>query len=490
MLTPSTTPDKIPAMPGTLKFGLKYSLIVGLPALGILAILRLGPAAVAPASARAASRAPVPAHAALPDVGILLLQIGLVLLATRLVGRLFRKLGQPQVVGEMTAGLLLGPSLLGWIAPAASSALFAPDSLGFLNALCQVGLVLFMFLVGVELEPALLRGHGHTAVLTSHASILAPFFLGVVLAVPFYPRLAPPGVAFASFALFLGAAMSVTAFPVLARILTERKLHRTSVGAVALVCAAVDDVTAWCILAGIVIVARAGRDFFPLWRVLGGCAIFVAVMITGGRRIFRAFGRTFARRGSLSADSLAAILLCAFVSAWAAELIGIHALFGAFLAGAVMPREPGFARALTQKLEDLVVVVLLPLFFAFTGLRTSVRLLGAPGLWLSAALVLVCAIAGKLGGSALAARSCGMPWREAAGVGVLMNTRGLMELVILNVGLDIGVISPALFTMMVLMALVTTAMTSPLLAWISPAAARSDSPPAPDREKLAPSLIT
>ncbi len=447
-----------------MRFWLKYGLIVGIPAAGIVALLRIG-ARIHPAGQAAGWRPPhaAPGPFSLPDVGTLLLQVGVVLLATRLAGRLFSRLGQPRVVGEMAAGILLGPSLLGWVAPKLSAAIFPPASLGFLSALCQIGLVLFMFLVGIELDPGHLRGRGEAAVTTSHASILAPFFFGILLAFAFYRVLAPPGVPFASFALFLAAAMSVTAFPVLARILTERRLQRTSVGTVALACAAVDDVTAWCILAGVIVAARAGRDFLPFWRTVGGSALFVLVMLTAGRRAFRGFGRSFARKGSLSPDTFALALLCAIASAWVSEEIGIHALFGAFLAGAVMPRESGFARAITQRLEDLVVVVLLPLFFAFTGLRTSLRLLAGPGLWVAGALVLLCAIAGKFGGSTIAARACGMPWREAASVGVLMNTRGLMELVILNVGLEIGVLTPAMFAMMVMMALVTTVMTSPIL---------------------------
>lgn len=451
-----------------MRFWLRYALVVGIPAAGIVGLMAVGRRIHPGGPARGAAPTPHagPGSLALPDLGVLLLQVGVILLATRLAGRVFARMGQPRVVGEMAAGILLGPSLFGWMAPRLSAAVFPAASLGFLNTLCQIGLVLFMFLVGIELDVGRLRGRGHAAVTTSHASILAPFFFGILLAFPFYRRLAPPGVPFASFALFLAAAMSVTAFPVLARILTERRMQHTSVGTVALACAAVDDVSAWCILAGVIVAARAGRDFLPFWRTVGGSALFVLIMVTAGRRAFRGFGRSYARKGSLSPDTFALALLSAIAAAWISEEIGIHALFGAFLAGAVMPRESGFARAITHRLEDLVVIVLLPLFFAFTGLRTSLRLLAGPELWLAGALVLLCAIAGKFGGSTIAARACGMPWREAAGVGILMNTRGLMELVILNVGLEIGVLTPALFTMMVLMALVTTVMTSPLLAWI------------------------
>jgi Kef-type K+ transport system membrane component KefB len=405
----------------------------------------------------------------MPDIPVLLVQIGAILLAARLTGKLFRRFGQPQVVGEMAAGILLGPSFLGWLSPAVSAYLFPAASLGFLYALCQVGLVLFMFLVGVDLDPQFLRDRGHVAIVTSHASILAPFFLGTLLALALYPKFSSPAVPFASFALFLGTAMSVTAFPVLARILQERGLQHGPVGTVALACAAVDDVSAWCILAGVILVARAQPGASGLPRMLAGTVLFIVAMLTVGRLAFRRLEKIFQKRERLSRDALAIILLCVLASAWVAEWIGIHALFGAFLAGAMMPRDRALAEALTQRLEDFAVVVLLPLFFAFTGLRTSVGLLSGTSLWIGAGSIFLVAVAGKLGGSALAARFCGMSWREAAGVGVLMNTRGLMELVVLNIGLDIGVISPSVFTMLVLMALATTLMTSPLLSRIYPA---------------------
>ena len=452
------------------RFWVVYAALVGLPVLGVLGVLRAGAGRSAEGHAGFRPETAIPAIAGMPDIPTLLLQIGAILLAARLTGKLFRRFGQPQVVGEMAAGLLLGPSVLGWLLPAVSARLFPADSLGFLYSLCQVGLVLFMFLVGVEIDPQFLRDRGHVAIVTSHASILAPFFLGTLLALSLYPRFSGPEVPFASFALFLGTAMSVTAFPVLARILQERGLQHSPVGTVALACAAVDDVSAWCILAGVILVARAAPGGPALARMLVGTALFVAVMSTAGRVAFRRLGKSFQERERLSQDALAIILLCVLASAWIAERIGIHALFGAFLAGAMMPRDRALARALMQKLEDFAVVVLLPLFFAFTGLRTRIGLLSGASLWLGAGAIFVVAVAGKLGGSALAARACGMSWREAAGVGVLMNTRGLMELVVLNIGLDIGVISPSVFAMLVLMALATTLMTSPLLDRIAPAA--------------------
>lgn len=405
----------------------------------------------------------------MPHLGLLLVQIAVVVVAARAVGLLFRRIAQPQVMGEMVAGILLGPSLLGWLAPAVSASLFPAESLGFLNSISQVGLLVFMFLVGLELNPRLLRGRGYTALVTSHASITIPFFLGSLLAVQLYPRLSDAGVTFTGFALFMGAAMSVTAFPVLARILTERDLLRTRVGAVALACAAVDDVTAWCILAGVVALVRSWNAALPWWATVLGSAAFVAAMVFAARPLLARLERRHQRDGRVTQDVLAIVFLVTLASAWTTEALGIHALFGAFLAGAVMPKGEGFVRALTGKLEDVTVVLLLPLFFAFTGLRTRIGLVEGMEMWGWCALIVLVAVAGKLGGGAVAARMTGMTWREAGAIGTLMNTRGLMELVILNIGLDIGVISPAVFAMMVLMALATTFMTSPLLELVYPA---------------------
>ncbi len=399
----------------------------------------------------------------------LLVQVGVVLAVARIVGLAFRRIHQPQVVGEMVAGIMLGPSLLGWLAPGASAWLFPPASLGYLNSISQVGLLLFMFLVGLEFDVRLLRGRGHTAVVTSHVSIVVPFFLGAGLALFLYPRLSDSSIGFTGFALFMGAAMSVTAFPVLARILTERNLLRTRVGAVTIACAAVDDVTAWSILAVVVAVVRAGEAEVPLWVTLAGSALFVGLMVTVGRRMLGWLGGYARSRGRVTQDLLAVVLLVLLASAWTTERLGIHALFGAFLLGAVLPRERVLVHGLMEKLEDVTVVFFLPLFFAFTGLRTSIGLVEGPEMWMYCGLIILVAVAGKFGGSTVSARATGLGWREAGALGVLMNTRGLMELVILTIGLELGVISPALFTMMVLMALITTFMTTPLLELIYPA---------------------
>lgn len=396
---------------------------------------------------------------------LLLIQIVVILLAARLVGLIFRKLHQPQVIGEMIAGILLGPSLLGWLAPGVSATLFPPESLGFLNALSQIGLLLFMFLVGLEFDPKLLRNQGHAAVVTSHASIIAPFALGAGLAFYLYPRLSDPHVQFTNFALFMGIAMSITAFPVLARILTERRMLRSKVGMMTIACAAVDDVTGWSILAAIVLFTNASTGASPLWLTLAGTVVYLVVMILGLRPLVQRLAINFQMRG-ISQDMMTLIFLVLLVSGLVTEWLGIHALFGAFLAGVIMPKQHSFVHALTEKLEYVAVVLLLPLFFAFTGLRTSVGLLNGADMWFYCSLIIVVAVTGKFGGSTVAARWTGMAWREASAVGVLMNTRGLMELVVLNIGLDIGILSPTLFAMMVIMAIVTTVMTAPLLHWV------------------------
>jgi Kef-type K+ transport system membrane component KefB len=390
----------------------------------------------------------------MPDILLLLAQIAGILVAARLVGRAVALIGQPRVVGEMLAGIMLGPSLLGWVAPGLSHALFPAGSLGFLSALSQIGLVFFMFLVGLELDLKLLRGQGKAAVVTSHASIIAPFFLGAVLALFLYPRLSDDGVSF-------------TAFPVLARMLTERGMLRTRLGSVTIAAAAVDDVTAWCILAVVIVVARTAESAIPLPWMLGGTLVYVVVMLTVVRWALKRLEHALERRGGLSQDIVAIVVFLVLASAWTTERLGVHAVFGAFLAGVVMPRDEQLVRPLLDRFHDLMVILFLPLFFAFTGLRTSIDLISGD-LWLYCGLIIAVAVLGKLGGSALAARTTGMSWRDSWAIGTLMNTRGLMELVVLNVGLDIGVISPALFAMMVLMALATTFMTSPMLARIYP----------------------
>jgi K+:H+ antiporter len=402
----------------------------------------------------------------MPNLFTLTLQLAVVLAACRLVGELFRRIHQPKVVGEMFAGIMLGPSLLGWIAPHTSAYLFPASSLGFLNALAQVGVVVFMFLVGLNINPGELKKESHAAVLTSHVSITAPFVLAAFLALYLYPRLSDDSVAFTSFALFMGSAMSITAFPVLARILAERDLLASRLGTVAIACAAVDDVTGWCILAYIVVLIRSAHSATSIWVTVAGILVFGLAMIHGVRRLLRGFERVYQKKRALSENLLALMMLLVLASSLLTEYLGIHLLFGAFLMGAIMPKEHHFVRYVLDRFETITVTLLLPLFFAFTGLRTNIGLVKGPEMWMYCALIIFVATAGKLGGSTLASWLSGMPLREAAGLGTLMNTRGLMELVILNIGLDIGVISPALFSMMVLMALFTTFMTTPVLRLI------------------------
>jgi Kef-type K+ transport system membrane component KefB len=448
-----------------------YAALVVAPLAALVVVLQSmrdrgpGIAAIAGASALAAST-PAGDHAPLPVLSLLLAQLGAVLTACWIVGRIVRAFGQPRVVGEMLAGILLGPSVLGVAAPSLDAALFPAGSLGYLSALAHVGLVLFMFLVGLEVDPAALRNRARAALVISHAGIAIPLFLGVLLATTLYPALAPNGISFTPFALFIGAALSVTAFPVLARILQERSLTGTQVGMTAIACAAVADVTAWCMLAGVIVLVRVdtggGR---ALGVTLGGSALFVVAMLTVGRGAMRYVGHRVS--GSADAamprDLLALLVIGVFASAWMTEAIGIHALFGAFAIGVVAPKDERFVRAIRMRFEEAMIVVFLPLFFAFSGLRMHLDLLASRAMIGTTLVVAAVAVAGKLGGSALAARAAGIPAREALALGALMNTRGLMELVILNIGLDVGVISATIYSMLVIMAFVTTAMTTPLI---------------------------
>jgi Kef-type K+ transport system membrane component KefB len=452
---------------GKRKLILAYLVLAGVPIVALVGVLAAGARLAAPHIAGAIpSIQPHAKPAESSALIILVAQIAVIILASRVVGYLFRKIGQPQVVGEMLAGIMLGPSLLGWMAPDFSAALFPAASLTLLNAVSQLGLVLFMFLVGLELNAKELYEHGSATILMSHVSIVVPFVLAAVLSLYLYPRLSDDSVSFMGFALFMGAAMSITAFPVLARILTDRQLLRTRMGTIAIACAAVDDVSGWCILAYIVVLIRASQSARPLWMTLAGLAIFLLVMIWGLRRMLTRFERHYARNGALSDDALAMILLFVLLSSFSTEALGLHLLFGAFMAGAVMPKDARFTAYLTERFESVTVLLLLPLFFAFTGLRTRVGLVKGGEMWFYCVLIIAVAVLGKLGGTSIAARAGGLGWRDATALGILMNTRGLMELVILNIGLDLKVISPALFSMMVLMALITTFMTTPLLQWI------------------------
>ncbi len=396
----------------------------------------------------------------------LLLQIILILCTARFVGRVFRHFHQPQVMGEMMAGILLGPSLLGWLAPSVFNTVFPSQSLDFINALSQVGLVIFMFQVGLELDPRALRRLGYRVIAISNASIVLPFILGVLLALFLKPVLAKPGVTTLAFTFFFGAAMSITAFPVLARILSDHHLLHTRLGTLAITCAAIDDISGWCILAALLVTAKSAGSTATLWLTLALTLLYLAVMICIVGPLARRFQIDFAKQDTMSQDRLAVIIIIALASSLATQWIGIHPLFGAFVAGVIMPKHEGFKRALSGRLYDSVVVLLLPMFFVYTGLRTKLGLLDQGWMWVVSGIIILVAIAGKFGGSTISARLAGIPWREAGALGILMNTRGLMELVLLNIGLEIGVISQTVFTMLVIMAIVTTLMTAPILDWL------------------------
>jgi len=404
----------------------------------------------------------------------LLLALAVVVATTRGVGAVFKRFHQPAVVGEIFAGILLGPSLLGRTAPAVQAFLLPGSVAPFLQVLAQVGVILFMFLVGVELDPALARRRGHATVVISHSSIIVPVLLGAALALALYPLLSSRDVPFMAFSLFLSVSMSVTAFPVLARILADRGLQRSPLGVVALACAAVDDVTAWCLLAFVVGVVQA-RGAHGL--VTGALALaYIAAAFAIGRPLMARLARRCEERGQLTQGVMALVLLALLGSALATELIGVHAVFGAFTVGAATPHNSRLARELTQKLEDLIVVLLLPAFFVYTGLRTQVGLLDSASDWLVCGVIIGVASLGKFGGSALAARLTGFSWRDSTSLGILMNTRGLMELIVLNVGFELRVVSPALYAMLVLMALVTTFATTPVLYALSNSPAATTAP--------------
>ena len=438
-----------------------YVLLIGSAIAGFYLFRHLGSDLVAPAPAHGSDVFGKGDPKLKFDVLVhVLLALAVIIVTARLLGALFAKLRQPPVIGEVLAGILLGPSLLGQVAPSVSGYLLPNSVAPFLSVLAQVGVILYMFLVGLELDTGLLRKRTHATVAVSHASIVLPFVLGCALALLLYPRLSSSDVPFTYFALFCGVAMSVTAFPVLARILTDRGVQTSHLGVTALACAAVDDVTAWCLLAFVVSVvkARAAGGLLTAGLTLGYIALIVSV-----RPLLLRFIQKYDSDGGVSRNMLTAVLLGLLLSALATEYIGIHAVFGAFALGAIIPADSKIARDLLHRLEDFVVVLFLPTFFAYTGMRTHVGLVGGASEWLLCLLIIVTACVGKFGGSFAAARITGIGWRDSAALGVLMNTRGLMELIVLNIGLDLKVISPTLFAMLVIMAIVTTMATTPIL---------------------------
>jgi Kef-type K+ transport system membrane component KefB len=413
-------------------------------------------------------------------LAILLAQIITIIIAARIFGWVFKKIGQPTVIGEIIAGIVLGPSVVGMHFPEFSAALFPTepkDAMDGLKFMSQIGLILFMFVVGMELELKSLKSKAREAIIISHSSIIVPFALGMILAYFMYDQYSFANVPFLSFGLFMGIAMSITAFPVLARIIQERGIHKSKLGMMAIACAAADDLTAWCILAAVIAIVKAGSFESSLF-VIAMSIGYVIIMINVVRPFLKRVGDLHATRENLSKPIVAIFFLTLIISAYATEVIGIHALFGAFMAGAIMPDNAKFRSIFIEKIEDVALVLLLPLFFVFTGLRTKIGLLDSPDLWWMTAWIVALAIAGKFLGSALAAKFAGQSWKDSLTIGALMNTRGLMELVVLNIGYDLKVLTPTVFTMLVIMALVTTFMTGPvldLINWVF----KEKSPPIP-----------
>ncbi len=400
-----------------------------------------------------------------PDADMLfhvLLALTVIIITARLMGFLFNLMKQPAVIGEIVGGILLGPSLLGRMAPGVSAALFPGGVSPFINVIAQLGVILYMFMVGLDLDLREVSKNGHATLVMSHASILVPFVLGSALALEIYPLLSPGDVPFTVFALFLGVSMSVTAFPVLARILTDLGLCRTRMGALSLTCAAIGDATAWCLLAFVVSVAQA-QAVSAVRTLVFTVSFVVIVMAVIAPLVRRRLLPYLERSGRLTRSGLAMIFAAMLLSAISTELIGIHALFGAFLLGAVIPCDSKAAHELKGNIEGIVSVLFLPAFFAYTGLRTQIGLVSGGTAWMMCAAIIAVACLGKFGGAMLAARFSGLGWRDSSALGILMNTRGLVELIVLNIGLDLRVITPQLFAMLVIMALFTTFLTTPVL---------------------------
>ncbi|HAN78329.1 MAG TPA: cation/H(+) antiporter, partial [Bacteroidales bacterium] len=399
-------------------------------------------------------------------LAILLAQIITIIIISRLFGWICKKIGQPTVIGEIAAGIFLGPSLIGMYFPEFSAFLFPAASLGNLQFLSQIGLILFMFIVGMEIDMKLLKTKASDAVVISNASIVIPFALGMGLAYFLYTEFAPKSIPFLAFGLFVGISMSITAFPVLARIMQERGLHKTRLGTVIITAAAVDDISAWSLLAAVIAIVKAGSFASSLYIIILAVA-YVLFMLLIVRPFLKRVGELHSSRENLTKPIVAIFILTLILSAWATEIIGIHALFGAFMAGTIMPENPKFRNVFIEKIEDIALVLLLPLFFVYTGLRTEIGLLNEGYLWMITGVIILVAIAGKFLGSAIAAKFIGQSWKDSLTIGALMNTRGLVELVVLNIGYDLGVLTPEIFAMLVIMALVTTFLTGPALDLIN-----------------------
>jgi Kef-type K+ transport system membrane component KefB len=447
----------------TWRIVLGYALMTVVSVCLIAAILSWGDRLQAGEEAVASSTAHAAAGHKLDAIYHVLLCLALILLLGRWLGKLCIYFGQPRVIGEMIAGIVLGPSVLGYFWPEATAFILPTEFKPSLKIVAQVGVILYMFLVGLELNAGLLKSRAHATIAISHASILTPFLLGAILAVWLFPQFGTANVPFRSFALFMGIAMSITAFPVLARILTDRRMEHTELGVVALSCAAIDDVTAWCLLAFVVGIANAEMGSAVQTIILA--LLYIAIMLVIVRPLaVRRLGKdsTHPQR-RMTVWVLVALLFSALTAEW----IGIHAIFGAFLLGAIVPHDSDVAEDFRHKLEDIVKILLLPAFFAFSGMNTKIGLVSDAYSWFVCAVIILVATLGKFGGTIAAARFTGLDWRLSSALGILMNTRGLMELIVLNIGLELGVISEKMFAMMVVMALVTTIATTPVLHFLT-----------------------
>ena len=397
-------------------------------------------------------------------LGEVLIALVTVIIVARACGLLFKKINQPAVMGEVVGGIILGPSLLGHLFPKLMVILIPPTTLPYLNIIAQIGIVLYMFIVGLELNINEFKKSAHSTFIISHSSILVPFILGSVLALYIYQDMAPPGVGFTNFALFIGVSLSITAFPVLARILADKGLTKTSIGRLALSCAAIDDVTAWCLLA--LVVSRAQSTMSSAFMAYALCAIYIVIMVFAVKPYLEKWVPTLSDGKKFGSSKIAFFLVGILVSALITESIGIHAIFGAFLFGVIIPSDTYVAVDLDFKLHEFVRVLFLPAFFAYTGMKTQIGLLDSTYDWLLCLLIISVATVGKLGGTVIAAKATKHSWKDSLVLGTLMNTRGLVELIALNIGLEIGILSPRLFTMLVIMAIVTTFLTGPLLILI------------------------
>jgi Kef-type K+ transport system membrane component KefB len=395
-------------------------------------------------------------------LSLLLLQILVIIGASRIFSILLSMLGQQAVIGEIIAGIVLGPSVLKVFFPHFFHFIFPAESLNTLLFLSQIGLAFFMFIIGMDLDIDVIVSKAGDALTVSIASILVPFFMGVGLAYYLYPSYGPEGVGFLAFSLFIGISVSITAFPVLARILQERGMTKTPIGSMAIMAAATNDLMAWCILAAVIAIAKAGGITGAIFTIILA-VLFVVVMLLIVRPILQKVSASQLKKEEPGKAVISISFFILLASAYTTELIGIHALFGAFLAGVIMPHNLDFRKSITEKIEDVSVLVLLPIFFAFTGLRTQMGLLDQASTWAAFGFIMLVAVSGKFIGTAISAKVVGQKWSNALTLGALMNTRGLMELIVLNIGYDLGILSPEVFAMMVLMAVATTFMTGPIL---------------------------